>query len=131
VPAGEGEIAVGDPTTTRDISTRRWVAEAVVGLALGDPPGPPIVNVCSGRPTSFGDITWALARALDLKVRVRDLGWPRGGEIVGDPALLRSVVDVPDPPSIDDLARAALGLDARPATAGRHAPAQCTNGDHR
>jgi NDP-hexose 4-ketoreductase len=150
VPAGEGEIAVGDPTTTRDISTRRWVAEAVVGLALGNPgdpagaanpgdPGhqvePPIVNVCSGRPTSFGDMTWALARALDLKVRVRDLGWPRGGEIVGDPALLRSVVKVPDPPSIDDLARAALGVEAEPEPGPehrpRHASTWCTNGETR
>jgi nucleoside-diphosphate-sugar epimerase len=136
VPAGEGEIAVGDPTTTRDISTRRWVAEAVVGLALGDPHDaagavasldPPVVNVCSGRPTSFGDMTWALARALDVKVRVRDLGWPRGGEIVGDPTLLRSVVDVPDPPSIDELARSALGLEAWPEPT----PTQCTNGDSR
>jgi NDP-hexose 4-ketoreductase len=130
VPGGEGEISVGDPTTTRDISTRRWVAEAVVDLARGDSVGPPIVNVCSGRPTSFGDIAWALARALDLKVRVRDLGWPRGGEIVGDPALLRSLVDVADPPSIDDLARSALGLDRGPAPVPL-APTPCTNGENR
>ena len=51
VAAGDGEIAVGDPTTTRDICTRRWVAEALVALALADPVGPPVVNVCSGRPS--------------------------------------------------------------------------------
>jgi nucleoside-diphosphate-sugar epimerase len=144
VPLGEGDIAVGDPTTIRDIAPRRWIAEAVVALALADPVGragaagpvgPPVVNVCSGRPTSFGDITWALARALDLEVRVRDLGWPRGGEIVGDPTRLRSLVAVPDPPSIDDLARSALGLDAGPAAAPgptrRDAPARCANGESR
>jgi NDP-hexose 4-ketoreductase len=134
-PGGEGEgereIAVGDPTTTRDVSTRRWVAEAVVALALGDRDGPAVVNVCSGRPTTFGDLAWAVARALGLKVRVRDLGWPRGGQIVGDPALLRSVVALPDPVPLDGLARSALALDAPPATATPAAPtpAPCTNGE--
>jgi hypothetical protein len=72
-----------------------------------------------------------VARALGLKVRVRDLGWPRGGQIVGDPALLRSVVALPDPVPLDGLARSALALDAPPATATPAAPtpAPCTNGE--
>lgn len=117
VPAGGGEMAVGDPTTVRDFSTPQWVAEAIVGLATG-PAAPAVVNVCSGRPTSFGELARALAETLDLKASVRDLGWPRGGRIVGDPARLRSLVPLPEPAGVDVLARSALGLDTAPCTNG-------------
>jgi nucleoside-diphosphate-sugar epimerase len=118
VAAGGGEIQVGDPTTVRDLSTRRWVAEAVVALATGPAAAPAVVNVCSGRPTGFGELVGALAEVLDLKVRVRDLGWPRGGRIVGDPARLRSLVALPEPAGVAGLARSALGHDGVPCPNG-------------
>jgi nucleoside-diphosphate-sugar epimerase len=199
---GEGEIAVGDPTTERDLCGLTWVAEAVVALALrpaapvpapatgspvgvgrvgrvGDaaarararwgsgrapdpagarpegavaagpspgsgpdavdgagsaagPPGggaavgggrdrfrpggpadgpasgPAVVNVCSGRGTTFGELALALAAEVGADACVRDLGWPRGGRIVGDPALLRSLVTLPAPPTAGEMARATL-----------------------
>jgi len=91
-----GEVAIGDPTTVRDISPRSWMAAAVVALALG-PSGAdhPVVNVCSGEEARFGDLARAMARHLAVRITVRDLGWPRGGHVVGDPTLLRSLVDLP------------------------------------
>lgn len=96
-------IPVGDPTTVRDISSRTWVATAVVALATS-PRGiqHPVVNVCSGFGTSFGELARTLAAHLDLDVAVHDLGWPRGGRIVGDPARLRSLVDLPVAASAGD-----------------------------
>lgn len=122
VPLGSGALAtrpvvdVGDPTTIRDVSVRPWVADALVGLALAGPwPSHPIVNVCSGVPTSFGRLAAALGRQVGLDVDVRDMGWARGGRIVGDPRRLRSLVQLPPAPSIDDVARAALGPAAMPS----------------
>jgi NDP-hexose 4-ketoreductase len=102
---GDGSVPVdvGDPTTVRDISTRAGVAHAVVALALSvGGVRHPVVNVCSGIGTAFGELTRALAGHLGVDATVRDLGWPRGGRIVGDPGLLRSLVDVPGPSGADD-----------------------------
>ena len=105
-----GEVGIGDPATTRDVSRRATVAAAVVGLAESTAELPPVVNVCSGRPTGFGDLAVAMARELDVRVTVRDLGWPRGGRIVGDPTRLRSLVGFPYVDRLPDLARSILGL---------------------
>src|SRR5262249_26312190 len=69
----------------------------------------PIVNLCTGRATSFADLAEALARQLDVAITVRDLGWARGGSIVGDAALLRALVPVPPSDRLPDLARSILG----------------------
>jgi len=108
--AGVGpEIAVGDPTTERDLTPRADAAQAVVALATRPAwPAEPVVNVCSGVATSFGDLARALGRRLDLDVEVVDLGWPRGGRIIGDPQLLRSLITPPDPRAIDGLADVVL-----------------------
>jgi NDP-hexose 4-ketoreductase len=89
-----GTVAIGDPTTVRDISTRAWVAEAVVALATApiSADGPGVVNVCSGRPTAFGELAGAVARRLGATVAVLDRGWPRAGRIVGDPTRLHVLV---------------------------------------
>lgn len=105
-----GEVGIGDPATTRDVSRRATVAAAIVALAETTAELPPVVNVCSGRPTGFGDLAMAMARELDVRVTVRDLGWPRGGRIVGDPARLRALVGFPYVDRLPDLARSILGL---------------------
>jgi NDP-hexose 4-ketoreductase len=124
-----GEVGIGDPATTRDVSRRATVAAAVVALAETTAELPPVVNVCSGRPTGFGDLAMAMARELDVRVTVRDLGWPRGGRIVGDPARLRSLVGFPYVDRLPDLARSILGLpdhhdepDPAPPTRPGHPP---------
>jgi NDP-hexose 4-ketoreductase len=90
---GCGTVAIGDPTTVRDISTRAWVAEAVVALAAAPitAGGPGVVNVCSGRPTAFGELAGSVARRLGATVAVVDRGWPRAGHIVGDPTRLHAL----------------------------------------
>ena len=108
-------IAVGDPTTERDLTPRADVACAVVALATRPAwPVDPVVNVCSGVATGFGDLAGTLGRRLDLDVEVVDLGWPRGGRIVGDPQLLRSLVTPPDPRGIDGLADVVLATSIPP-----------------
>ncbi len=107
-------VEVGDPTTVRDLSPLAWMADAVVALALaGRWPSHPIVNVCSGSPTSFGGLAETLGRHVGLDVDVRDLGWPRGGRIVGDARRLRDLVELAPTPSIDAVADAALGCASR------------------
>lgn len=124
--AGSGEVGIGDPTTTRDVSRRVTVAAALVSLALyarevggssgetPDEPLPPVVNVCSGRSTTFGDLAAAMARELGVRIVVRDLGWPRGGQIVGDPTRLRGLVGFPYVDRVPDLARSILGTSPAP-----------------
>jgi len=109
--AGTGEVGIGDPTTTRDVSRRVTVAAAVVALATAPAttPLPPVVNICSGRPTTFGDLAQAMAEHLGAQVAVRDLGWPRGGQIVGSPRRLRELVGFPYVDRLHDLARTILG----------------------
>lgn len=98
VAGGEpGVVALGDPTTERDLSGRAWVAGAVVALALLPPDQPgrrdhAVVNVCSGRATAFGELARAVAWRAGAHVAVEDLGWSRGGRIVGDPGRLRTLV---------------------------------------
>jgi nucleoside-diphosphate-sugar epimerase len=127
---GPVDVGIGDPTTTRDVGRRATLASAIVDLAVaGAVPGvgaapdaaatamappPPIVNICTGRPTSFGDLADAMARDLGVQVNVRDLGWPRGGRIVGDPSLLRALVPLPPPDRLPDLARSILGPPTGP-----------------
>jgi nucleoside-diphosphate-sugar epimerase len=135
--AGTGEVGIGDPTTTRDVGRRTTLASAIVALAAAGPattaPQHPVVNICTGRPTSFADLTEALARQLDVHVTVRDLGWPRGGRIVGDPALLRALVPLPPPDRLSDLARSILGTPSGPATGSSTAPSTTPEltGEHR
>lgn len=121
-----GEVGIGDPTTTRDLSRRATVAAAVVALASHTATElPPVVNVCSGRPTEFGELAEEMARLLGGRVKVRDLGWPRGGRIVGDPGRLRALVGFPYVDRVPDLARSILGIPKVPDTslprpAGEH-----------
>ena len=121
---GSGDVGIGDPTTTRDIGRRTTLASAIVSLAVAGPattaPQHPIVNICTGRPTSFADLAEAMARHLDVHVNVRDLGWPRGGRIVGDPVLLRALVALPRPDRLSDLARSILGPSTTPELTGEH-----------
>lgn len=115
VPGAGGEVGIGDPFTTRDLSRRSTIAAAVVALATCDADVPPIVNVCSGRPTAFGELAEAMGRLLGVRVAVRDLGWPRGGRIVGDPARLRELVGFPYVDRLPDLARSILGGPPAPS----------------
>jgi nucleoside-diphosphate-sugar epimerase len=123
---GSGEVGVGDPTTQRDVGCRRTLAEAIVALAATAPPATttyhPVVNICTGQATSFADLADAMARQLDVPITVRDLGWPRGGRIVGDASLLRALVTMPRADRLDDLARSILGLAS---------PSPELTGDHR
>jgi GDP-4-dehydro-6-deoxy-D-mannose reductase len=124
--AGTGEVGIGDPTTTRDVSRRPTVAAAIVALATHArevgaahhetpaEPLPALVNVCSGRSTTFGDLATAIAQQLGVRIVVRDLGWPRGGQIVGDPTRLRSLVGFPYVDRLPDLARSILGTGGDP-----------------
>jgi nucleoside-diphosphate-sugar epimerase len=105
----DGEVAIGDPTTVRDFSRRSWAAAAIVALGVMPERFTGLVNVCSGRPTSFGDLVVAMAHHLGVPVSVRDLGWPRGGHIVGDPSRFHSLIDLPALDEADDLVRSILG----------------------
>jgi hypothetical protein len=130
--AGPSEVGIGDPGTTRDVSRRVTVAAAVVALATAlatatdaaMPALPSLVNVCSGRATTFGELAEALAHQLGTRVVVRDLGWPRGGRIVGDPTRLRQAVGFPYVDRLPDLARSILGTEPLGATVTQPA------GDH-
>jgi nucleoside-diphosphate-sugar epimerase len=117
---GAGDVGIGDPTTTRDVGRRTTLASSIVSLAVAaratTAPQHPIVNVCTGRPTSFADLADAMARHLGVHVTVRDLGWPRGGRIVGDASLLRALVPLPRPDRLSDLARSILGPPTGPST---------------
>jgi nucleoside-diphosphate-sugar epimerase len=126
--AGTGEVGIGDPTTTRDVSRRVTVAAAVVSLATTTAPLPPVVNVCSGRPTTFGDLAQAMAEQLGARVAVRDLGWPRGGRIVGNPRRLRELVGFPYVDRLHDLARSILGPGRPTGVPG--SPITQSAGDH-
>jgi nucleoside-diphosphate-sugar epimerase len=121
---GAGEVGIGDPSTIRDVGCRATLASALVSLAVAGPattaPQHPIVNICTGRATSFGDLAEALARYLDVQVKVRDLGWPRGGRIVGDPSLLRALVPLPRSDRLPDLARSILASSTTPELTGEH-----------
>jgi hypothetical protein len=95
----------------RDLSPRAHVAAAVVALATADLtlPSDPLVNVCSGVATGFGDLARTMGARLGADVDVHDLGWPRGGRIVGDPSRLRSLVVTPRPLGPSELADLVLG----------------------
>jgi nucleoside-diphosphate-sugar epimerase len=99
--AGPHHVEIGDPTTTRDLCPRARVAELIVALAM-HPPDQPLVNVCSGRAISFGALAYDVADRLGARIAVRDLHWPRGGRVVGDPSRLRSLLSTPAATQIDD-----------------------------
>jgi nucleoside-diphosphate-sugar epimerase len=135
---GTGEVGIGDPTTARDIGCRSTLATAIVALAATGPattaPQHPIVNVCTGRATSFADLAGAMAHQLGVAIVVRDLGWSRGGRIVGDAALLRALVPVSPSDRLPDLARSILGGAAGSTGAGATGPSPTTpelTGEHR
>jgi nucleoside-diphosphate-sugar epimerase len=124
---GRHPVTIGDPTTTRDLCPRTWVAEMVVALATR-PPELSLVNVCSGRAISFGALAYDVADRLGAPITVRDMGWPRGGRVVGDPARLQSLVPGASATRIDDPATVLVGPAAAPR---RHATSRHSAGEAR
>lgn len=111
-----GEVEVWWPPTTRDFVMIEDVARALVELAVTSAALPPLVNVCSGVGISFGEIVTALAAALGVPATIRSLDRPGIEAVVGDPRLLRSLVDVLPTMSVEALAARAVG--PRGATGG-------------
>lgn len=90
-PSG-GEIELWWPDTVRDFVLWPDIGRAVGALAgLGSLPA--VVNVCSGIGVRFGDIVTAMAARAGVDVVVRSSGRrPAIPAVVGDPALLRSLI---------------------------------------
>lgn len=106
-----GQLDVRDSTLVRDFVSRRVVAEVLLRLTDVTTP-PPVVNICSGRPTSFRDVITAMARGRGLQVSIRDThpgGLPR---VVGDPTLLTDTVGPLPHPDLAELARQVFLLDS-------------------
>ncbi|MFC7494575.1 MULTISPECIES: NAD-dependent epimerase/dehydratase family protein [unclassified Nocardioides] len=103
-----GEVVeVRDATLVRDISGLAWVGDRLVDLA-GIAGKVDLVNVCSGRPTSYRELIEAMAATRGLTVEVVNTqpgGVPR---VVGDPALLLSLLPGTPVESLAEVAAQAL-----------------------
>ncbi len=107
LPPGGGTVWVRDSSLVRDFMGLTRVALHLLTLARA-PELPRLVNVCSGRGVSFGDLVRALAAARDVEVTVVDTapgGVPRA---VGDPTALHRLVGAQAPEHLLNLARAVL-----------------------
>lgn len=108
LPDHGGVVTAYDASLVRDLMTVRWAAQVVVRLlALDDLPG--VVNVCTGRGTSFGSLIEAMAAERGVPVRI-DSTRPGGiARVVGDPGRLVGLLGAVEPEPIEVVARAALG----------------------
>ena len=106
-----GEIVIENARTARDYVTIDFVAQVLLRAACApDRPPTPVVNLCSGRATTFGELAKALGRASGLDVVVRDRALPIPLPLVtGDPSLLHALHGLREHAGPDELARAALG----------------------
>jgi nucleoside-diphosphate-sugar epimerase len=109
LPPVGGELVVGNAAMVRDYVSLDFVADAVLAAATR-PVGRPVLNVCSGRGLSLGDLAVAVAAAAGRTASVRSQDWPVLPSVVGDPSLLRTELGLESPDSPATLARAALGL---------------------
>jgi nucleoside-diphosphate-sugar epimerase len=107
-PAG-GELVLGNAAMVRDYVSLDFVADVVLAAATR-PVGRPVLNVCSGRGLSLGDLAVAVAAAAGRTASVRSRDWPVLPSVVGDPSLLRTELGLESPDSPTALAHAALGL---------------------
>jgi nucleoside-diphosphate-sugar epimerase len=103
----DGVVEVRDSSLVRDLSSLGWVAERLVDLAAVAG-AVETVNVCSGRGTSYRELIEAMAEALGLTVSVTDTRPGGIARVVGDPTLLRSLVECGPTEEITFLARLAL-----------------------
>lgn len=111
-----GTILVRDSSLVRDFVSLERVADSLLaleGLDFSEATNAEgsVVNVCSGRGVSFGELVDAMAQARGITVTVVDTapgGVPRA---VGDPTRLHALIGRPRPEATIDLARAALRLD--------------------
>lgn len=109
LPAAGGTVRVRDSHLVRDFMGLPRVALDLLSLAQA-PTWPPLVNVCSGRGVSFGELVQALAAVRGVHVTVVDTapgGVPRA---VGDPTALHRLVGPRAPEDLLDLARAVMSL---------------------
>jgi nucleoside-diphosphate-sugar epimerase len=117
--SGATQVPVRDPSLVRDFAGVGWVADRLLDLAshVGRTP---VVNVCTGRGTSFGEMVAAMAQVLGRAVEVV-AAEPEGlSRVVGDPALLRELLgDAAEPEALEDVARWALTPTAELTSAGR------------
>lgn len=103
LPASGGAVHPYDSSLVRDLIGLDRAADLVLDLCehVGEAP---VVNLCSGRGVSFGDLIKAMADVRGVPVRVEDTspgGIPR---VVGDPRLLFRLVGVREPQTVRELA---------------------------
>jgi nucleoside-diphosphate-sugar epimerase len=107
LPASGGDVPVRDSSLVRDFISRTFVADAL--LRLGQTEGrAALVNVCSGQGLSFADLIQAMADVRGVAIRIINTqpgGIPR---VVGDPALLHTLIGPAEVEGAAQLARQAL-----------------------
>ena len=111
LPPSGGTVEVRDSSLVRDFVSLERLAKCLLALAATHSASP-IVNVCSGRGVSFGELVQAMAAARGVDVTLVDTapgGVPR---VVGDPSRLHSLIGRTEPEATVDMARAALSAES-------------------
>lgn len=107
LPVTGGNVFVRDSSLVRDFISTTLLARALLALAMCEQlPG--IVNVCSGVGHSFAELIYAMADIRNIEISVIDTKPDGIARVVGDPALLRSLIGPQQPESVHELAAAAL-----------------------
>ncbi|KQX62882.1 NAD(P)-dependent oxidoreductase [Angustibacter sp. Root456] len=108
LPSSGGVVRAWDSSLVRDLMGVDAAAELLLDLAahVGEVP---LVNVCTGRGVRWAELIDAMAAARGVPVTIEDTVPGGIQRVVGDPQLLHRLVGRREPPSLDELARAALG----------------------
>lgn len=106
-------VECGTRTLRRDYVTPDFLTAALAAFVV-DRPRAEVINVCTGRATTGHRLRLAMAarRGRDLRTTPNpdfdDPAVPRS--VVGSPKLMRELLTMPPPPSLDEVAAAAMGL---------------------
>lgn len=113
------DLPVRDPSLVRDFAGVDWVADRLVDLAAHAGTHA-VVNVCTGRGTSFAELIEAMAQSSGKQVRVTSTAPGGLARVVGDPSRLRALLgDAAEPEPLSELARVALTPSAGLTSARR------------
>lgn len=95
-------VKVRSGSTVRDFVPAKFAASAILALATSSIALPPVVNICSGKPTTFTELIRAIAhlhgRSLDLVDLDESLAVPFS---VGSPTLLKELTGLAHTDGID------------------------------
>ncbi len=107
LPVEGGRLELGNAATVRDFVPIDVVVQVALVIA-GGTDVPPLLNVCSGRGTSFRELATALGDATGRSFELVSLDWPGIPVVVGDASLLEASTRITWDRSRAALARIAL-----------------------